>query len=82
LAQLSDRDIVTETVIEEEMEAAVGDRIIIESNRVGASNRTGEIVEVVDDETGRHFRVRWDDGHDTVFFPSSGGATIEHAPSA
>ncbi len=60
------------------MDAAVGDRITLESNRVGGGTRSGEIVEVIDEGAGRHFRVRWDDGHETVFFPSGTAATIEH----
>jgi len=59
------------------MDAAVGDRITIESRRVGAGTRCGEIIEVIADDAGHHFRVRWDDGHETVFFPSSGIATVE-----
>jgi hypothetical protein len=61
------------------MDAAVGDRITLESNRVGAGSRTGEIVEVVPGDAGSHYRVRWDDGHESVLFPSSGAVTVEHS---
>ena len=60
------------------MEAQVGDRITIESNRVGGGRRSGEIVEVIARDAANHYRIRWDDGHETVFFPSS-DATVEHA---
>jgi hypothetical protein len=60
------------------MDAEVGDRITVESNRVGGGTRSGEIVEVVAAESGYHYRVRWDDGHETVFFPASGVATVQH----
>ena len=60
------------------MDAAVGDRITIESNRVGGGTRSGQIVEVIGEGPSRHFRVRWDDGHETVFFPTGSAATIEH----
>lgn len=54
------------------MDAHEGDRITVESNKVGAGTRTGEIVEVLRGVTGAtHYRVRWDDGHETTFFPSS-----------
>ena len=66
------------TDMEGTMEAQVGDRITIESNRVGGVRRSGEVVEVIARTGGNHYRIRWDDGHETVFFPS-GGATVEHA---
>lgn len=54
------------------MEAQVGDRITVESNKVGGATRTGEVVEVIPGAGGSaHYRVRWDDGHETTFFPSS-----------
>jgi hypothetical protein len=62
------------------MDAQVGDHITIESNRVGGGKRSGEIVEVISREGVNHYRVRWDDGHETVYFPSS-DATVEHAAS-
>ena len=54
------------------MEAQKGDRISVESNKVGGASRAGEVVEVVVGAGGTaHYRVRWDDGHETTFFPSS-----------
>ena len=36
------------------------------------SGREGEIVDVVLSESDReHYRVRWDDGHESVYFPST-----------
>ncbi len=54
------------------MEAHEGDRITIESRKVGSPTRTGEVVEVIRGVGGdTHYRIRWDDGHESVFFPSS-----------
>ena len=54
------------------MEAHKGDRITVESNKVGGKTRTGEVVEVLQGLDGSsHYRVRWDDGKETTFFPSS-----------
>ena len=54
------------------MEAHKGDRITVESNKVGGGVRTGEVVEVIPGALGTaHYRVRWDDGRETTFFPSS-----------
>ena len=64
------------------MEAHEGDRIIIESAKVQQSARRGEIVEVISGATGqKHYRVRWEDGHETVFFPSS-DARVEAGSNA
>jgi hypothetical protein len=52
------------------MEAQKGDRITVESNKVGGGTRTGEVVEVTPGSGGDHYRVRWDDGRETTYFPS------------
>ena len=62
------------------MEAQVGDRIKIESNRAGGGQRSGEIVEIITGPAGNCYRIRWDDGHETSFFPSS-DASVEQARS-
>ena len=48
-----------------------GDVIIVEGHHVGEGRRIGEILEVVVTESREHYRVRWDDGHESVFYPSS-----------
>jgi uncharacterized protein DUF1918 len=58
-----------------EWDAAVGDVIIIEGHHVGDSRRAGEIIEVLGSPGHEHYLVRWDDDHETVFYPSS-DATI------
>jgi hypothetical protein len=62
------------------MDPEIGDRITIDSNRVGSGQRRGEIVDIIAGAAGLHYRVRWDDGHETTFFPSS-DATVEPAGS-
>ncbi len=57
-------------------EGRVGDRLIVESERVGHPSREGEIVEVIGSGVSVHYRVRWEDGHESVFFPSAGSVTI------
>jgi hypothetical protein len=58
------------------MRPKVGDRIVVESERISHAAREGIIEEVIRDEPLR-VRVRWDDGHESVFAPSSGAARIE-----
>ncbi|HEV8104169.1 MAG TPA: DUF1918 domain-containing protein [Gaiellaceae bacterium] len=60
------------------MKAVVGDRIVVEAEKVGQSARTGIVEEVLVPEPPR-LRVRWDDGHTTVIAPTAGAAKIEPA---
>jgi hypothetical protein len=62
--------------------ANVGDRIVVESERVGIPSREGEILEVIGSPTAPHFRVRWEDGHEGGFWPSAGSARIVPAAGA
>ncbi len=64
------------------MGANVGDRIVVESERVGTPSREGEILEVIGSPTAPHFRVRWEDGHEGGFWPSAGCARIVPARRA
>lgn len=38
----------------------------------------GEIVEVLGTASEVHYHVRWQDGHESYFFPGAGGVTILH----
>ena len=53
------------------MDAHVGDRIFVESRKVGGGRKTGEIVEVIEGSGGHHYRIRWDDGHESIVYPST-----------
>lgn len=60
------------------MRPHVGDRIVVESERVTQPSRAGVIEEIVRRDPPR-VRVRWDDGHTSVLAPSAGAATITPA---
>ena len=51
------------------MQANVGDKLVVESNRADQSRREGEIVEVHGDGGGPPYLVRWSDGHEGLTFP-------------
>ena len=61
--------------------ARPGDLIHIVGHRVGDSRRTGEVLEVLGEPGHEHYRVRWEDGHESVFYPSS-DATIRAGTDA
>jgi hypothetical protein len=58
------------------MTARAGDVIVVESERVTQPLRRGVIEEVLKEEPPR-YRIRWDDGHASIFTPSAGSARIE-----
>ncbi len=58
--------------------AASGDLVVVEGHRTGEGRRLGEILEVLGTLEAPHYRVHWEDGRDTVFFPSS-DTTIKRA---
>ena len=63
-------------------EAKAGDRLLVEAERIGLHRREGEILEVLTGAAGMHYRVRWDDGHETTFFPSGASVTITEVARA
>ena len=60
------------------VEGRVGDRVILESERIGRAAREGEILAVLGAGEGVHYTVRWADGHESTFFPGGGSLTIIH----
>lgn len=69
-----------------QIEASVGDTVEVSGRRVGDPGRRGEILAVLDGDERAHYRVRWEDGHETVLYP--GEATtfrprpVTHVPVA
>jgi hypothetical protein len=51
--------------------ANVGDEIVVDTMHTGEPPRKGEIIEVIGTGDAEHFRVRWDDGHVSLFFAGS-----------
>jgi hypothetical protein len=57
------------------MDATVGDVIEVSSRKVGTPPRRGTVTEVLDPQR-QELRVRWDDGRETVLFPSGGSTRV------
>lgn len=62
------------------MAAKAGDRIIVESEKVGRPPREGEILEVINSTVGVGYSVRWTDGHESTFRPSAGSSRVVPGP--
>jgi hypothetical protein len=57
----------------------VGDRVLVESEKVGQITRSGVVMAV----EGRLLTIRWDSGSESVFIPSAGSLQIMgHEPPA
>jgi hypothetical protein len=54
----------------------VGDRIEITGHAVGDAPRSGEVVEVLGESGHEHFRVRWEDGHESISFPAEDAVVV------
>jgi hypothetical protein len=61
------------------MAAKAGDRIIVESEKVGKAPREGEILEAIESPLGVRYSVRWTDGHESTFRPTAGSSRIVSA---
>ena len=49
--------------------AQAGDEIVVTGHTVGDSPRTAVILEVLGEPDHQRFHVRWEDGHESIFFP-------------
>ena len=61
-----------------EQRARAGDLIVIHGHHVGESSRTAEILEVLGEPGHEHYRVRWEDDRETIYYPG-GDARIQRA---
>ncbi|AJT69240.1 DUF1918 domain-containing protein [Streptomyces chattanoogensis] len=51
------------------MQASVGDRLLVHGRIVGQRDRSAEIIEVLGADGSPPYRVRFEDGHETLMSP-------------
>jgi hypothetical protein len=56
----------------EAMQLKVGNRVEVESESTEQRPRTGVIEEVVREAPSPRYRIRWDDGHESIYTPAAG----------
>ena len=54
------------------MDAKIADRLVVHGARVGQADRVGEILEIVPSHGPQRYRVRWSDGHESIYSPGPG----------
>jgi hypothetical protein len=62
------------------MQLKVGDRVEVEAESTDRAPRTGVIEEVVREAPSARYRIRWDDGHESIYSPAAGSLrAVENA---
>ncbi len=64
-----------------DLHAKVGDHIAIDSDHLGESRREGEVLEVLGEGETTHYRIRWSDGHESIFYPASSAHVVSEGGS-
>ena len=57
------------------MKLKVGDRIKVESESTERPPRTGVVQQVIREARAPRYRVRWDDGHESIYTPAAGAVS-------
>ncbi|MEO8968915.1 MAG: DUF1918 domain-containing protein [Solirubrobacteraceae bacterium] len=58
----------------------VGKRVVAESESTDRRPRPGVVKEVLRGDPSPRYRIRWDDGHESIYTPASGALRAEQPP--
>jgi Domain of unknown function (DUF1918) len=61
------------------MALKAGTRVEVESESTERPSRRGVIEEVLREDLHPRYRIRWDDGHETIYTPAAGALRVESA---
>ncbi len=61
-----------------DVQAQVGERLLIHGRKVGAADLVAEILEVKGKDGAPPYLVRYSDGHETVIYPGP-DCVVEHS---
>lgn len=64
------------------MQAAVGDTLTVKALHQGEADRHGKIIEVHGKDGEPPYLVRWQDEHESVFFPAAGTVVDHHSAAS
>jgi Domain of unknown function (DUF1918) len=54
------------------MEFEIGDRVVAESESTEREPRKGAVAEKIVEHSSVRYRIRWDDGHESIYTPAAG----------
>ena len=60
--------------------ARPGDWVVVHRHAVGEQERTGLILEVLGTAGREHYRIRWDEEHESIFYPGLDATIRREAP--
>jgi hypothetical protein len=63
------------------MAFAVGKRVVAESESIARRPCSGVVEEVFRGDPSPRYRIRWDDGHESIYTPASGALRAEPRPT-
>lgn len=58
------------------MKAKIGDRVVTEGVHVDSPRREGRIVDVTGQDGAPPYRVRWNDGHESLWCPGADSRVV------
>jgi hypothetical protein len=58
----------------------VGKRVVAESESTDRRPRSGVVEEVLRGDPSPRYRIRWDDGHESIYTPTSGALRAGQRP--
>jgi hypothetical protein len=56
-----------------------GDRVLAEAESTERAPRRGVVEEVVRDDPHPRYRIRWDDGHESIYTPADGALRLDQS---
>jgi hypothetical protein len=59
----------------------VGKRVVAESESTDRRPRSGVVEEVLHGDPSPRYRIRWDDGHESIYTPADGALRAEQPPT-
>jgi Domain of unknown function (DUF1918) len=59
------------------VKASTGDRIVVETAGLDRTRREGEVLDVLGSGDVVHYRVRWSDGHESIYCPGADAHVVE-----
>jgi hypothetical protein len=59
------------------MKANVGEQILVGTSTPDRPPRRGRVIEVFDRGRDEHYLVRWQDGHESIYFPGPDARVLE-----
>jgi hypothetical protein len=62
------------------MHATVGDQIVVETETLNHRRRCGEVLDVISSGEREHYLIRWDDGHESLFYPGPDARVVQSKP--